>query len=366
MPKEKKPLKIAVIGCGINGISCAISLAERGHTIHIYEKKTAFSETSAKSSKLLHGGLRYLENGHFKLVKESLKERSNWVQKLPDMTKIQRFYMPIYKGRSRNKFLLYLGVKLYEMLAGSYSLGKSKMHSKRETLKANPFLKTEDLIGSVSYVDVQMDDYRIAEWLKNEALNKGIVLKENHEVRSFCKTGSLTTSASTTLNYDFIVNATGPWAKELLNNNDINSKFDMSLVRGSHLIVNLKIQSPLVLKIKKDGRIIFMLPLENQGLVGTTEYKHMIKEPIVCTEIERDYLLKIINSYLNMPLTAKDIISEYAGVRPLVFDSNTQDMSKINRDSAIELNESLINIFGGKWTSGLSLGKKVCNMIEKT
>ena len=92
MPKEKKPLKIAVIGCGINGISCAISLAERGHTIHIYEKKTAFSETSAKSSKLLHGGLRYLENGHFKLVKESLKERSNWVKKLPNMTKIQRFY----------------------------------------------------------------------------------------------------------------------------------------------------------------------------------------------------------------------------------------------------------------------------------
>ena len=176
----------------------------------------------------------------------------------------------------------------------------------------------------------------------------------------------MTTSASTTLNYDFIVNATGPWAKELLNNNDINSKFDMSLVRGSHLIVNLKIQSPLVLQNKKDGRIIFMLPLEDQCLVGTTEYKHMIKDPIVSTEIERDYLLKIINSYLNMSLTAKDIISEYAGVRPLVFDSNTQDMSKINRDSAIELNESLINIFGGKWTSGLSLGQKVCNMIEKT
>ena len=366
MPKEIKPLKIAVIGCGINGISCAISLAERGHTIHIYEKKTAFSETSAKSSKLLHGGLRYLENGHFRLVKESLKERSNWVKKLPDMTKIQRFYIPVYKGRSRNKFVLYAGVKLYEILAGSYSLGKSKMHSKKETIEANPSLKPDGLTGSVSYVDVQMDDYRIADWLKNQALSKGIILKENHEVLSFNKNGSLTTSASTVSNYDFVVNAAGPWAKELLNNNNINSKFDMSLVRGSHLIVNLKIQYPLVLQSEKDGRIIFMLPLENHCLVGTTECKHMIKDPIVCTENERDYLLNIVNSYLNIPLTSKDIISEYAGVRPLVFDFNTQDISKINRDSAIELNDSLINIFGGKWTSGLSLGQKVCNMIEKT
>ena len=364
MPKEKKPLKIAVIGCGINGISCAISLAERGHTIHIYEKKTAFSETSAKSSKLLHGGLRYLENGHFKLVKESLKERSNWVKKLPNMTKIQRFYLPVYEGRSRNKFVLYAGVKLYEILAGRYSLGKSKMHSKRETLEANPYLKPEGLTGSVSYVDVQMDDYRIAEWLKNQALNKGVILKENHEVLSFSNNGSLKTNSSSSENYDFIINAAGPWTKELLNKNNINSKFDMSLVRGSHLIVNLKIQCPLVLQSEKDGRIIFMLPLKNLCLIGTTECKHLIKDPIVCTQIERDYLLNIINSYVDVHLTSKDIVDKYAGVRPLVFNSNTKDISKISRDSAIELNQSLINIFGGKWTSGLSLGHKVSNMIE--
>ena len=364
MPKEKKSLKIAVIGCGINGISCAISLAERGHTIHIYEKKTAFSETSAKSSKLLHGGLRYLENGHFKLVKESLKERSNWVKKLPNMTKIQRFYLPVYKGRSRNKFVLYAGVKLYEILAGSYSLGKSKMHSKRETLEANPYLKPEGLTGSVSYVDVQMDDYRIAEWLKNQALNKGVILKENHEVLSFSNNGALKTNSSSNENYDFIINAAGPWAKELLNKNNINSKFDMSLVRGSHLIVNLKIQCPLVLQSEKDGRIIFMLPLKNHCLIGTTEHKHLIKDPIVCTQIEKDYLLNIINSYADVHLTSKDIVDEYAGVRPLVFNSNTKNISKISRDSAIELNQSLINIFGGKWTSGLSLGHKVSNMIE--
>jgi len=366
MPTEKKPLKIAVIGCGINGISCAISLAERGHKIDIYEKKTAFSETSAKSSKLLHGGLRYLENGHFKLVKESLKERSNWVKKLPDLTKIQRFYMPIYKGHSRNKFLLFTGVKLYELLAANFSLGKSNMHSKKETLEANPLLKQEGLIGSVSYVDVQMDDYKIAEWLKNEALNKGVDLKENNEVVSFCENGSLTTRGSETLNYDFIVNAAGPWAKELLKTNNIQSNFNMSLVRGSHLILDFKIQSPLVLQSTKDKRIVFMLPLDNGCLLGTTEYSHNIKDPIVCTQIERDYLVDIANTYLEKTLTQKNIISDYAGVRPLVFDSNTMDVSKINRDSAIELNESLINIFGGKWTSGPSLGEKVSDMIESS
>ncbi len=364
MPTEKKPLKIAVIGCGINGISCAISLAERGHKIDIYEKKTAFSETSAKSSKLLHGGLRYLENGHFKLVKESLKERSNWVKKLPDLTKIQRFYMPIYKDNSRNKFLLFAGVKLYELLAANFSLGKSKMHSKSDTLDSNPLLKQEGLIGSVSYVDVQMDDYKIAQWLKNEALNKGIILKENNEVVSFCETGSLTTTDSETLTYDFIVNAAGPWAGKLLKDNNIQSNFEMSLVRGSHLIVNLKIQNPLVLQNVKDKRIVFMLPLDNGCLLGTTEYTHNIKDPITCTPIERDYLLEIANAYLKKPLTLKDVISDYAGVRPLVFDSSAQDVSKINRDSATEFNQSLINIFGGKWTSGPSLGEKVSDMIE--
>ena len=209
-----------------------------------------------------------------------------------------------------------------------------------------------------------MDDYRIAEWLKNQALNKGIILKENHEVLSFSKNGSLKTNSSRSENYDFIINAAGPWAKELLNKNNISSKFDMSLVRGSHLIVNLKIQCPLVLQSEKDGRIIFMLPLENHCLVGTTEHTHMIEDPIVCTQIERNYLLNIINSFLNMHLTSKDIVNEYAGVRPLVFNSNTNDISKISRDSAIELNGSLINIFGGKWTSGPSLGLKVSNMIE--
>ena len=105
---------------------------------------------------------------------------------------------------------------------------------------------------------------------------------------------------------------------------------------------------------EKDGRIIFMLPLKNLCLIGTTECKHLIKDPIVCTQIERDYLLNIINSYVDVHLTSKDIVDEYAGVRPLVFNSNTKDISKISRDSAIELNQSLINIFGGKWTSGLS------------
>ena len=243
------------------------------------------------------------------------------------------------------------------------------------TKEARTFAKSLDL-GDIVAVEgplhksgkgdlyVQMDDYQIAEWLKNQALNKGVILKENHEVLTFSNNGSLKTNSSSSENYDFIINAAGPWTKELLNKNNINSKFDMSLVRGSHLIVNLKIQCPLVLQSEKDGRIIFMLPLKNLCLIGTTECKHLIKDPIVCTQIERDYLLNIINSYVDVHLTSKDIVDEYAGVRPLVFNSNTKDISKISRDSAIELNQSLINIFGGKWTSGLSLGHKVSNMIE--
>lgn len=356
---------VAIIGCGINGIGTALAFSEKGYQVKIFEKGRAFAETSSKSSKLLHGGLRYLENGHFGLVQEALKERAAWVQQVPNFTNIERFYLPLYQGKSRNRFILYAGVKLYELLAGKHSLGQSKFHSVKDTLQNNSNLKHEGLIGSVSYVDVQMDDHQIALWLLEKARSQGVEIREGVEVTSFDVNGNVAVNGKEHHSFDYVINAAGPWAKKLLTENRIESNFDMSLVKGSHLIVSRQTENPLVLQNNEDGRIIFMLPSAKGSIIGTTEIPQKTSDNIICSDEETNYLLDIVNSYINEPINHEEIMDTYSGVRPLVFDNNDSSVSKISRDSATEQIGSLINIYGGKWTSGLSLGQKVVSSLQK-
>lgn len=354
--------KIAIIGCGINGVGCAIALAESGYDVHIFDKKEPFSETSSKSSKLLHGGIRYLENGHLSLVRESLQERAAWVEQMPDHTKINRFFIPVYQNFSRNILVLFAGAKLYELLAGKFSLGKSKFHGKKNTLKLNKSLRPEGLVGSVSYVDVQMDDVAISNQLLKKAKSMGVEIIDNTEVSNFDLAGNIDIG-SQSIKYDFVVNASGPWVKEALDKNRINTEYQIEHVRGSHIIVDKKISNPLVLQNPSDKRIIFMLPIIEGTLIGTTEVKHNLAKPIECSKAEERYLLDNANNFIQEPLYRRNVVSNYSGVRALVSQGE-KNLSSINRDSAIELNGRLINVFGGKWTSGLSLGKKVANLIQ--
>ena len=131
---------VAIVGAGVNGVCAAVALGELGHHVTLIDKGEPFAETSSKSSKLLHGGIRYLEHFHFGLVREALSERAWWLKEAPRYTTQRRFYMPIYQGMPRSRWLLYAGAKLYQMLAGRKSLGSSAYHSKRETLEANPHL----------------------------------------------------------------------------------------------------------------------------------------------------------------------------------------------------------------------------------
>jgi glycerol-3-phosphate dehydrogenase len=170
-------MNIAVIGAGVNGICCALALAERGCQVTVYESKTPFSETSSKSSKLLHGGIRYLEAFHFKLVREALADRAWWIENAPQHTKIHRFYIPIYKGKSRSRLQLYIGTKIYDLLSGKNSLGRSRYHSAKETLENNPILSPDGLLGAVSYIDVQMDDRSLSEWLIKKTKAQGIIIR---------------------------------------------------------------------------------------------------------------------------------------------------------------------------------------------
>ncbi len=360
-------MDIAVIGAGVNGICCAIALAERGCKVTVYESKTPFSETSSKSSKLLHGGIRYLETFHFKLVREALEDRAWWIKNAEHYTRINRFFIPIYKNKSRSRLRLYLGVKLYEWLAGQYSLGKSQYHSAKETLENNPVLSPDGLLGAVSYIDVQMDDRNLSEWLIRRAESLGVIIRNSTPVQRIETDGSVELINGEVVRHMKIVNACGPWIKELNDRSSINSAYSLALVKGRHLIVDRLLANPIVIQVPSDGRIVFALPLGSNTLIGTTEVTHKIADQISCSDHELSYLINTANSVLNRKISAIEVKQSYSGVRSIVSaKTSLDDLSKATRESAIETIGSLTNVFGGKWTSAMRLGQKVSDQLLKT
>ena len=357
-------MNIAVIGAGVNGICCAIALAEKGCKVTVYETKTPFSETSSKSSKLLHGGIRYLESFHINLVREALEDRAWWIKNAEEYTKVARFFIPIYKEKSRSRLKLYLGAKFYELLAGKNSLGKSRYHNTSETLRLNPDLKPDGLLGSVSYVDVQMNDIGLSGWLLNKAESAGVVIHSNTSIKSISTDGLITKANGQSKKFTKVINACGPWAKQLIDDSGINAEFDLALLKGSHLFVDFELSNPLVIQVPGGNRIIFAMPYEGKTLIGTTELKHEISNPISCSSYEIDYLLDAVNSVLNKRLNRVDVIGTYAGVRPIVSaKQSVQELSKVNREATIWTLNNLINVFGGKWTSAMRLGNMVSNQV---
>jgi len=352
-------MKVAVVGGGVNGICSAIAISESGNSVTVFDSGKAFSETSAKSSRMFHGGIRYLEQGHFSLVREALRERKAWIDFCPDDTHPKRFFIPSYKFQSRSRIKLFLGVKLYALLAGKYSLGKSLFHSKKYTLKHLPNLKEQDLLGSVSYLDVVFDDIAVSKKLIKKLKEIGGVIKENVAVTRVSDMGKVYFSDGSVKKFDRVVNVTGPWSAELLKKSKIHSGVELDLIKGSHLIVDYKINQPVVFQVVDDKRIIFLIPIGNYSLLGTTEVIQKINEKteVTCEEVE--YLLNEVNKFLNWPITKSNVIGSFAGLRPIVKACDNRSVSKTSRESKIERIGNLVSVFGGKWTSAMTLGKKV-------
>jgi len=360
-------MNVAVIGAGVNGICSAISLAEKGCKVTVYESKTPFSETSSKSSKLLHGGIRYLENFHIKLVREALVDRAWWIKNAGQHTKINRFFIPIYKGKSRGRLKLYLGAKIYEWLADQNLLGRSQYHSPKETLEHNPVLSPDGLLGAVSYIDVPMDDRNLSEWLIRRAESLGIVIRNGTPIQRVVTDGSVELADGEIIRHAKVINACDPWVKELIERSNINSAYSLALVKGSHLIGDRFLANPLVIQVKKDGRIVFALPFENKTLIGTTEVKHESADQIICSDDELSYLICAVNSVMDRKIEPNEVRESYAGVRPIVSaETSIIALSKSTRESAIETIGNLTNVFGGKWTSAMRLGQKVSDQLLNT
>lgn len=355
-------MRIAVIGGGINGLCTAWQLAQEGHKVSLFERDELMHGTSRASSKLLHGGLRYLEQGHLRLVRESLHERRWWLRQAPKLTRRLPILYPIYRDGQRPRWQLKLGLSLYDLLAGRAGLGRHRWLNAQRALRCSPQLKAEGLRGAYLFFDGQMDDYQLGLWMAGQCRTAGVEIHEHSEVRALDLDGRVQLGESWH-SFDQVINVSGPWSEQLLQNSHISPPQKLDLVRGSHLLLPAVSRYGHMLEVPDSNRIMFVLPYQNQSLVGTTEVRQNLDEPVICSDAERDQLLAIYNHYFQIPRSPEQVLGQFAGLRPLL--AGTEEASKASRDYRLHWQGRVLSVFGGKWTTARALGERVAREVKR-
>lgn len=352
--------RLAVIGGGINGAGTAWELTRRGYDVVLFDKGVCGAQTSSRTSKMIHGGLRYLERLHVGLVRESLRERAWLLEHLSELVRPLEILLPVYADSPRSRSTIRIGLTLYDILAGRRNLGRHRIWSAAELLARAP-LKAEGLKGGFSYWDAQVDDYQLVRTVIASAVRDGMTLRENTEVTSLRREGErwIVSTGKGSESFDLVVNAAGPWMTEHLGRNRIRARYVLSLVRGSHIVLKKAVsEAGLLLQSLGDRRVFFVLPWKGTTMVGTTEVVHRRSlDNVEAAEEEIDYLIERFNRYFTKPVARDDVASTFAGVRPLVGRASSP--GAIGRDYRIVRSGNLVNIFGGKLTTFMSLSQKV-------
>lgn len=359
-------MRLAVIGGGINGAGIAWELARRDYDITLFEKGRCGAQTSSATTKMIHGGLRYLENLHIALVRESLRDRAWLLEHLPDLVKPVEILLPVYDDSPRSRLVIRAGLILYDLLAGHSNIARHESLTAGELTARVPLVRA-GLRGGFSYRDAQTDDYALARRVVASAITEGATVREQTPVLSLHRSGKqwiVAIAGGALERFDFVVNAAGPWMNDLLAENHIRSRYRLSLIRGSHLVLTHRIaEAGMLLQSVSDRRVFFVLPWKGTTLVGTTEVMHQTSlEHVQATDEEIDYLIARFNRYVRQPIGRDDIASTFAGVRPLV--GRATNPSAISRDYRLERRGNLLNVFGGKMTTFRSLAEKAAMRVD--
>ena len=370
--EQQSKWDLIVIGGGATGLGIAVDSAARGFSTLLLEQADFAKGTSSRSTKLVHGGVRYLAQGDIKLVYEALRERGRLLRNAPHLVRKQSFIIPCYSQFARIKYLI--GLKLYDLLAGRYRFGTSRSVSRENVLAALPHLERQGLIGGVQYFDGRFDDARLAINLAQTAAEKGAVLLNYCKVAALQKEAGkisgvtavdLESKKEYNLHAKTIINATGVFVDEVLRMDQPEAKPMVRPSQGVHLVFEERFfESPDALMIPKtsDGRVLFALPWQAHVMVGTTDtplQQHRL-EP-VAQEEEINFILQTLQQYLTPAPTRKDVKSMFAGLRPLAApDKDGGATKEISRDHKLLVSSSgLITITGGKWTTYRKMAEDV-------
>lgn len=363
---------VLIIGGGATGLGAALDAASRGYKTLLLEQHDFAKGTSSRSTKLIHGGLRYLKQGNIALVTEALKERGLLCQNAPHLVHHLSFLVPNYHWWEGPFYGV--GLKIYDMLAGKLGIEKSKILSKEETLEKVPNLQPEGLRGGTLYYDGQFDDSRLAITLAQTSADLGGVLVNYMKVTAFLKKEGLISGVEAvdqesgdkyTLHAKVVINATGVFSDSLQKLDDKNASPMIEASQGVHLVFPrhfLNSDSAILVPHTDDGRVLFVVPWHDHVLVGTTDTggQKPSLEPKPYQE-EIDFLLRHAAHYLHKTPERKDILSVFAGLRPLV-KARGRSSASLSRDHTIVVSESgLISICGGKWTTYRKMAQDVIN-----
>lgn len=359
---SKRQYDLIVVGGGINGAAIAHLAAACGATVALLEKKDFASGTSSKSTKLLHGGIRYLEHFEFDLVHESLKERYIQWQTAPHLVKLLPFVIPVYKKDARPLWMMQVGVWLYYLLSGKYSIGHYRFLSPGDVTALAPGINTDGLVGAVEYFDTQMDDARLV--LENVLMadKQGATVANYIEVESFIKThnravGVKARDVLTGTQMDIlapkIIVAAGPWADALIQKDVPRSVRRLRPTKGVHIVYRGQISpSAFLVQSRQDRRVFFVIPFKGNSLIGTTDTDYdQSADSVQVEEKDIQYLLQEASRvFPHINFDRSKIITTFAGLRPLVADAGHP--SRISRKHALECHSSGIYfVMGGKYTT---------------
>lgn len=352
-----------IVGGGATGLGCAVDAASRGYKVALVEQADYAKGTSSRSTKLVHGGVRYLKQGNISLVLEALKERGMLCENAKHLVSHQAFVVPNYSWWEGPFYGI--GMKVYDVLAGKLGLEPSRRLSKDETLEQIPTLEEEDLVGGVIYYDGQFDDARLATNLAQTAWDLGGVTANYVKVTGLINDSGLISGAiardmesggELEIRARCVINAAGVFSDSLHRMDDPDGKNIIAASRGVHLVLPKQFvpkDAAIMVPHTTDGRVLFAVPWHGHVVLGTTDEstKDISLEPRA-TEEEIDFILENAARYMRTDPTRADVLSVFAGLRPLVKQGDSGNTAALSRDHTVVVSETgLITIAGGKWTT---------------
>src|SRR5277367_4513302 len=380
-----KSFDVCVIGGGATGAGCALDARLRGLRTVMLDAGDFAGATSTAATKIIHGGVRYLEEAvkdvdpkQLHVVRRALGERVRMLNNAPQLTRQLQFLLPSFHWL--DVAYLDIGLKMYDWLAGSGRISPSKYVSREETLERMPNLKQEGLIGSVEYADGLFDDARYDLALVQtfslaggSALNYARVTDFSRDAAGRLSGASVTDQISGekfTVQARTIVNATGPFADSIRTLATKSLPRRMRLSKGAHILLPLELfptDDAMLIPKTDDGRVLFVVPWQGRLLVGTTEEEVSPEDDFYVSREDVKFMLIELNKYLERPVVPSQIVSGFAGARPLVSDGGTESTKKLARDDVMEVDEAsgLISIMGGKWTTHRAMAEDTINAVQK-